>query len=69
MRRRLMVKIEFELSYLDFVYLFRRDRAELSLNHFDNSGFQRLAVIAAVGTRRYYRSRGFHDQGRYLVKD
>jgi len=32
-------------------------------------GFQHLAVIAAVGTRGYYRSRGFHDQGHYLVKD
>lgn len=32
-------------------------------------GFRRLAVIAAVGTRRYYLSRGFRRGGLYLVKD
>jgi elongator complex protein 3 len=32
-------------------------------------GFQRLAVIAAVGTRRYYLRRGFQRGERYLVKD
>jgi elongator complex protein 3 len=31
-------------------------------------GFARLAVIAAVGTRRYYQERGFHDGVLYLVK-
>jgi elongator complex protein 3 len=32
-------------------------------------GFARLAVIAAVGTRRYYLKRGFRRGDRYLVKD
>ena len=31
-------------------------------------GFQRLAVIAAVGTRQYYRSRGFEMGELYMVK-
>ncbi|HLE14826.1 MAG TPA: tRNA uridine(34) 5-carboxymethylaminomethyl modification radical SAM/GNAT enzyme Elp3 [Anaerolineales bacterium] len=32
-------------------------------------GFQRLAVIAAVGTRRYYLQRGYQRGELYLVKD
>jgi elongator complex protein 3 len=32
-------------------------------------GYRRLAVIAAVGTRRYYLSRGFKEGQLYLVKD
>lgn len=32
-------------------------------------GFTRLAVIAAVGTRRYYLKRGFRRGDRYLIKD
>jgi len=32
-------------------------------------GYQRLAVIAAVGTRAYYMKRGFDRGKRYLVKD
>ncbi|HEX7976265.1 MAG TPA: GNAT family N-acetyltransferase, partial [Anaerolineales bacterium] len=32
-------------------------------------GFHRLAVIAAVGTRRYYQSRGFERGELYLVKN
>jgi elongator complex protein 3 len=32
-------------------------------------GYPRLAVIAAVGTRRYYLGRGFRRGDRYLVKD
>lgn len=32
-------------------------------------GYPRLAVIAAVGTRRYYLRRGFKRGDRYLVKD
>ena len=32
------------------------------------AGFQRLAVIAAVGTRRYYIRRGFRRGGLYLYK-
>jgi elongator complex protein 3 len=32
-------------------------------------GFRRLAVIAAVGTRRYYLSRGFRRGEFYLIKD
>ncbi len=33
------------------------------------AGYQRLAVIAAVGTRRYYLARGFLRGRYYLVKD
>ena len=33
------------------------------------SGFTRLAVIAAVGTRRYYESRGFYRGEYYLLQD
>ena len=32
-------------------------------------GFQRLAVISAVGTRQYYRSRGFTQGELYQVRD
>ncbi len=32
-------------------------------------GFKRLAVIAAIGTRRYYESRGFYRGEHYLLKD
>jgi elongator complex protein 3 len=32
-------------------------------------GYPRLAVIAAVGTRRYYLGRGFKRGERYLIKD
>ncbi|MBI3158293.1 MAG: tRNA uridine(34) 5-carboxymethylaminomethyl modification radical SAM/GNAT enzyme Elp3 [Chloroflexi bacterium] len=32
-------------------------------------GYARLAVIAAVGTRRYYAGRGFEMGARYMVKD
>lgn len=32
------------------------------------AGYRRLAVIAAVGTRPYYRMRGFHLEGTYMVR-
>ncbi len=32
-------------------------------------GFSRLAVIAAIGTRKYYASRGFRAGALYMVKD
>ncbi|MEJ5201869.1 MAG: GNAT family N-acetyltransferase, partial [Anaerolineales bacterium] len=32
------------------------------------AGFRRLAVIAAVGTRRYYAARGFHMGELYMLK-
>ncbi|HEX7975699.1 MAG TPA: GNAT family N-acetyltransferase, partial [Anaerolineales bacterium] len=32
-------------------------------------GFGRLAVIAAIGTRRYYESRGFQRGELYMVKE
>jgi hypothetical protein len=32
------------------------------------AGFSRLAVISAVGTRRYYRERGFTRGDLYMVK-
>ena len=31
------------------------------------AGYGRVAVISAVGTRRYYRSLGFVDEGLYQV--
>jgi elongator complex protein 3 len=31
-------------------------------------GYQKLAVISAVGTREYYRKRGFEDGGLYQVR-
>jgi elongator complex protein 3 len=33
------------------------------------NGFKRMAVIAAIGTRRYYQRRGFKSGELYLVKD
>jgi len=33
------------------------------------SGFERLAVIAAIGTRRYYQRRGFKPGELYLIKE
>lgn len=32
-------------------------------------GYRRLAVIAAIGTRRYYQARGFRHDGLYMVRD
>ena len=32
-------------------------------------GFRRLAVISAIGTRKYYLERGFERGELYLVKD
>jgi len=33
------------------------------------NGYSRLAVISAVGTRRYYAGRGFEMGDLYMVKD
>jgi histone acetyltransferase (RNA polymerase elongator complex component) len=33
------------------------------------AGYPRLAVISAVGTRPYYRERGFELEGLYMVRD
>lgn len=33
------------------------------------SGFQRIAVISAIGTRKYYESRGFSKGNYYLIRD
>jgi elongator complex protein 3 len=33
------------------------------------SGYRRLAVIASVGTRRYYAARGYSLEGTYMVKE
>jgi elongator complex protein 3 len=33
------------------------------------AGFQRMAVIAAVGTRQYYEARGFERGSLYMVKE
>jgi elongator complex protein 3 len=32
-------------------------------------GFRRLAVISAIGTRAYYRKRGFADGSLYQIRD
>lgn len=32
------------------------------------AGYRHLAVIAAVGTRPYYRTRGFHLEGTYMIR-
>uniref|UniRef100_A0A6V3IDZ8 tRNA carboxymethyluridine synthase n=2 Tax=Lotharella globosa TaxID=91324 RepID=A0A6V3IDZ8_9EUKA len=32
-------------------------------------GFSRIAVIAGIGTREYYRKRGYHLEGTYMVKE
>ena len=32
-------------------------------------GYRRMAIIASVGTRGYYRARGYELQGTYMVKD
>ena len=32
------------------------------------NGFKQLAVIAAIGTRKYYQSRGFNRGQLYMVK-
>jgi elongator complex protein 3 len=39
--------------------------AEIASEH----GFSRLAVISAIGTRRYYQSRGFERGALYQVKN
>ena len=33
------------------------------------NGFERIAVISAIGTREYYRKRGFEDGQLYMIKD
>jgi elongator complex protein 3 len=33
------------------------------------AGYQRMAVIAAIGTRQYYQNRGFERGNLYMVKD
>ena len=33
------------------------------------AGFKRMAVIAAVGTRKYYQARGFRRGELYMVKE
>jgi elongator complex protein 3 len=38
---------------------------EIALSH----GYSRLAVIAAIGTRRYYQSRGFTRGELYMIRD
>ncbi len=35
----------------------------------DEHGSAKLAVIAGVGTRNYYRKLGFHLEGPYMCKD
>lgn len=41
---------------------------ELASKIAKKSGYQQLAVISAVGTREYYRQRGFKDKGMYLTR-
>jgi len=33
------------------------------------AGFKKIAVIAAIGTREYYKKLGYHLEGTYMVKD
>lgn len=33
------------------------------------NGFKRIAVIASIGTREYYRKRGYHLEGTYMIKN
>jgi len=33
------------------------------------NNFKRIAVIAGIGTREYYKKRGYHLDGTYMVKD
>lgn len=42
---------------------------ELAAEKASAKGFRRLTVIAAIGTRRYYRARGFADGQLYMVRD
>ncbi len=32
-------------------------------------GYQHMAVISAIGTREYYRKRGFYDKTLYQIRD
>ena len=32
------------------------------------AGFKKMAVISAIGTREYYRKRGFEVEGLYMTK-
>lgn len=42
---------------------------ELASTLAKKEGFSKLAVISAIGTREYYRKRGFKDEGLYLIKN
>ena len=33
-----------------------------------DAGYKKMAVIAAIGTREYYRRRGFEVEGLYMTK-
>lgn len=33
-----------------------------------NKNWRKIAVISAIGTREYYRKRGFYDEGLYVIK-
>jgi elongator complex protein 3 len=33
------------------------------------AGYSRMAIIASVGTREYYRSHGYHLRDHYMVKE
>jgi elongator complex protein 3 len=34
-----------------------------------SAGFHKLAVISAVGTRKYYQSRGFQPADLYMIRE
>ena len=42
---------------------------ELAEKMVKKSGYKKLAVISAIGTREYYRKRGFEKSGMYLSKN
>ena len=35
----------------------------------EDRGYQHMAVISAIGTREYYRKRGFYDKQLYQIRD
>ena len=41
---------------------------EIALEHAKKSGYKKIAVISAIGTRDYYAKFGFIRQGLYQVK-
>lgn len=47
---------------------FGRQLMEAAEQQAKESGWQKIAVISAIGTREYYRKLGYHLEGTYMVK-